>query len=153
MIDRRLVAALALLATSACGRNGPTEPLPANHYEIAAHIRHADGKRTLLRYQSFLDGSPLSAVVSPGAPVSEATVTGAVDSVPSGTYLLSVRVLDQTVSPSPYILSDVYLRLVTVDSSGVNTPSWSFWGVQIPGTLATRESIYFRIRQLSRPVP
>jgi hypothetical protein len=134
---------LSVVALCGCGARTPTEPsvFTDSYVAVSAHIRNADGTPTILRCQGHLDGLPLSQAQSFPSPVSQAELGGTLLTLAPGLHTLSIHLLDQTVSPSPYVLFDLRVAHVVVAPGGVTTPEISFYGFQTPGTLATGDSI------------
>ena len=150
MIDRlrgtlpTVLLASALLAAAACKENLYTEPpYLYNVIGVSARFRSATGAATLISFQSFLDGVPLEPIRAAAGPISDTPVGGSLDELAVGPHDFSVRVVSQTASPSPYILSDIKVsRLNRSDGQVIGQRAWM---VEVPATLADGESVTYRV--------
>lgn len=148
-ISRWVVLSFLAVALLGCTES-PTEPpvhtsYDGGSYGLGVRIRNADGAPTLLRAEILVDGVLLAN--QSNTPVgSEILVSGTAAVLPLGSHVISIRIREQTVSPSPYVLT--YLQIThSYYQNGVSSTPQSYSGpLSRSATLATGESISFETR-------
>ena len=138
MTFRLAFAAAAVFLAAGCDRATPTElPPTGGEYSFSMNLENAAGEATLLRYACYLDGAPVAPEQALASPQVAVTASGSVPTITTGMHTFSVRILDQTVSPSTYRLTKVTAAYVLTDN-GIQTTPWLFTGP--PNTLHTVRS-------------
>ncbi|MBL8114247.1 MAG: hypothetical protein JNK60_15305 [Acidobacteria bacterium] len=119
---RRFHPLVLLVALAGCS-DSPTEPPVHLSYQdpswgVDVLLRNADGLETLRRAEILVDGVLLSSQRNTrnGA---ETTIAGNLVRLSQGNHTATIRILEQSASPSPYIVARVHLTyFVPTNSSG-----------------------------------
>ena len=112
-----LIAALTLVAASSCDLVSSNEP--STHIEVSGRLSNTSGAQTILKFDVLYDGrsemapSTVSATDSVGL---YSLFYKHRTSVLRGHHTVTVRILNQSASPSSYALSGVYVALLKNDS-------------------------------------
>jgi hypothetical protein len=95
--------------------SSPTEPKTGSFLNVKGVIENVNGAATLVTFQSFVDGAPITSPVT-GAPRRSDNINGFLidNNIPRGSHTLEIRVLDQVGSPNTYRTHDLQVRLDTV---------------------------------------
>lgn len=146
-VSRRL--AIVLLATTLLGcrddLTGPTAfGIDGGHHNVVVVLRNTEGVASLKRAEILLDGVALEnqILTTKGA---EVTISGTTTRIERGLHVGSIRVLEQSTSPSRYALVRLEVSYTYHENGKWFSPRSLGYPLSTVATLATGESVNFNV--------